>query len=611
MKKERFNMQFFFRPWITISGGLLVAVCAIGIALTRTVQAQPTSIIQIKDMSQMEIKSAGFSIPSATKIRIHALGGGTRRSGDDNYNLFAYGWIINADTRQPVWRMTYENTSAKGDDRAFDDELDLPAGDYEVYFTAYGFSGGSAFGKITLNIDRRHLSPDNNRSRDGGFFSWLEDMFSAKLTKGWNNRVKNWGIEISLPQPTTKSSSFIPPKPFPHLLYSSTGIGEHAYIRQGFALRKPVTLRIYAIGEEGSDGELVDFGWITDTKTHKRVWEMRTRDTEPAGGASKNVMVDENVRFEPGDYLVSYISDNSHSFVDWNSAPPSDPLNYGISLMSKEQTGKDVFALNAPKEDENVIVNLTRIGNNQTRSESFTLKEDASVRIYAVGERTFSGKEMADRGWIINAKTRERVWSMEPENTEYAGGELRNRMVDEVIRLPKGTYTVFFQTDDSHAYKSWENNPPFDQEHWGITVMGEGERFKMSMVDKDIHPKASDIIAQIVHVEDDEDISKEFRLDRTTRVRIYAIGEGSNREMFDYGWIEKSTSGDIIWEMTYGMTYHAGGARKNRMVNTTLTLEKGTYILHYVSDNSHSYNDWNEDPPDDPAMWGITIFMEE
>jgi hypothetical protein len=81
--------------------------------------------------------------------------------------------------------------------------------------------------------------------------------------------------------------------------------------------------------------------------------------------------------------------------------------------------------------------------------------------------------------------------------------------------------------------------------------------------------------------------------------------------MNDYGWIEDKNSGTVIWEMTYSMTFHAGGGRKNRSVSTTIVLEKGDYALHYVSDDSHSFNHWNTSPPDDPTMWGITLYEEK
>jgi hypothetical protein len=133
----------------------------------------------------------------------------------------------------------------------------------------------------------------------------------------------------------------------------------------------------------------------------------------------------------------------------------------------------------------------------------------------------------------------------------------------------------------------------------------------MHNVEVNVSPKAAGVICQIIRVGDNAKASQPFRLDRPTKVRIYAIGEGQNNEMYDYGYIEDATTGRVIWEMTYSMTFHAGGGRKNRMVNTTLLLDKGEYRLHFVSDDSHSFNHWNTDPPEDPTMWGITVYKEE
>jgi hypothetical protein len=63
--------------------------------------------------------------------------------------------------------------------------------------------------------------------------------------------------------------------------------------------------------------------------------------------------------------------------------------------------------------------------------------------------------------------------------------------------------------------------------------------------------------------------------------------------------------------MTYRMTFHAGGDRKNRMVNTTILLDKGNYRLRFKSDDSHSFGDWNADPPDDQRSWGITLYRDD
>jgi len=115
------------------------------------------------------------------------------------------------------------------------------------------------------------------------------------------------------------------------------------------------------------------------------------------------------------------------------------------------------------------------------------------------------------------------------------------------------------------------------------------------------------ILAKIVNIGDDELAAVKFRLSERTRIRIYAIGEGSGGEMYDYGWIEDSRTGRTVWEMSYRRTEHAGGAHKNRMFDGTIVLKPGEYVIKYETDGSHSFNDWNASQPYDPFNWGITV----
>ena len=106
---------------------------------------------------------------------------------------------------------------------------------------------------------------------------------------------------------------------------------------------------------------------------------------------------------------------------------------------------------------------------------------------------------------------------------------------------------------------------------------------------------------------DDADVSKTFTLSQSTPIKITALGEGRSGEMFDYGWIEDAKTGETVWEMTYRKTRDAGGADKNRLAVANITLEKGTYEVFFVTDDSHSFEDFNASPPDDPERWGILI----
>jgi hypothetical protein len=114
-------------------------------------------------------------------------------------------------------------------------------------------------------------------------------------------------------------------------------------------------------------------------------------------------------------------------------------------------------------------------------------------------------------------------------------------------------------------------------------------------------------VARISEVADDADKAAEFTLTSATSVRVFAQGEGGGGQMFDYGWIEDAATGKVVWEMKAAETAHAGGAEKNRKFDGALSLPPGRYRLHYKSDDSHSFDNWNSPPPD-INFWGIALY---
>ncbi|HLL73679.1 MAG TPA: serine hydrolase [Pyrinomonadaceae bacterium] len=116
-------------------------------------------------------------------------------------------------------------------------------------------------------------------------------------------------------------------------------------------------------------------------------------------------------------------------------------------------------------------------------------------------------------------------------------------------------------------------------------------------------------LAQIVRVADDEDKTAEFTLAGDASVRVFAIGEGTGGQMYDWGWIEDAATGRKIWEMKESETKHAGGAGKNRLADAVVTLPAGKYKLRYKADDSHSFDNWNALPPD-INFWGIAIYAQ-
>jgi len=115
------------------------------------------------------------------------------------------------------------------------------------------------------------------------------------------------------------------------------------------------------------------------------------------------------------------------------------------------------------------------------------------------------------------------------------------------------------------------------------------------------------LITEISRAKDFTDESSMFSLSEETEVQIFAIGEGAGTDMYDYGWIENVANGDTLWQMTMDLTIHAGGAIKNRLVNTSILLPAGDYQIKYISDDSHSFNQWNATPPEF-AFYGIALY---
>ncbi len=573
-------------------------------------RAGEKQIVSLGNFCDTELKSAGIELAQPAEVHIKAIGGGADRGWTyKSDQMFAYGWIINAATREPVWKMTAANSRRSGDDLEFDGNVNLDAGSYEVYFTAYAFAYHTTFSHFNVNIDHRNKDLFGGSEKKRNFFSWFSDWFSDDIGKAWKERCARWGVQLLVDESVARRVQFFtPPRRSADVVLQVTGVGDNAYLRKSFTLSAPATLTVYALGERS--GEWMDYGWIQDAATNRRVWQMQDH-SEPAGGASKNRKSLSEIRLERGEYTLTYVTDGSHSMADWNQEPPDDPLSWGVTLSIPDARERKGFRERPVEEFKNIIVQITRVGDNESRSEGFTLKKDAKIRIYAIGERSNERHRMADFATILDARTRARVWTMDVDRTVPAGGAAKNRMVDETITLPRGSYVVTYQTDDSHAYGDWNDEPPFDREHYGVTIMGAGEDFVPGVVGKYVEQRDQDIIAQLVRMGDNEDRSERFTLDKPCRVRIYAIGEGQNREMYDYGWIENARTGSVVWEMTYSMTFHAGGGRKNRSVNTSIFLDRGEYRVHWVSDDSHSYGNWNVDPPDDPQYWGITLYRED
>ncbi len=578
----------------------LSKICVLILVLQFNVFAQNNTVL-IDDMGNKQLYFKGFTIDEDSGIELEAVGTGEDRElnkfhtfQEDKHNLFAYAWIINARSREMVWRMTVGNTDEKSgwgnkDNRIFEGSLQLKKGEYELYFASVEPKYFSGSGPLDLD-QLLSMIFDDEKWRDNHRDDWMvevngvENIFDEKAVEKYQKAVKNSAI------------------------LSITGVENSKYINKGFSLSQSTQLRIYAIGE-GYKGDMYDYCWILNANTREKVWEMREHDSEYAGGAIKNRVINEVIRFDEGDYLVYYKTDDNHSHEEWNANPPYDPSFWGITIFPADKNfDKSTVSDYASRRDQEII-SLNRLGDDEDVSEGFSISKPTKVRIYAIGEGRDG--DMVDYGWIEDAHSGKRVWKMRHRDTEHAGGSNKNRLFDGILKLDKGSYIVHFETDDSHSYEEWNNDEPYDPQGWGIQIFSTGKQDITKIIKKYDPEEDKNILVKLVHVGDDEHVRKQFSLKKRSKLRIYTLGEGGWDEMYDYGWIEDFDTGEIVWEMEYDDTRRAGGDPKNRLFDEVIRFDAGNYIAHYQTDDSHAYKTWNTSPPRDRRNWGITIYLHK
>ncbi|MEE9553260.1 MAG: hypothetical protein V3W18_03090 [candidate division Zixibacteria bacterium] len=575
------------------TSGKFMAAGIIAIAAATTGFAGDT-IVQIEPIRSDRVSVQGFELLKDGEFEIEAIG---FRSGY-NDDLSAYGWLLDSKTRKPVWVMESDNTRRQGRKglRKALKTISLVKGKYEIYY----YASGRWSGNLKINGD--------------DIIEFLGDLFKGDFDGDFDDYIDEFFIKISSTDSYKDFKLFEPDGMIEDALIQVNKVGDSEYIEKGFALDKPMKLRIYALSEYPNSYKIpVDHAWIVDAESGKKVWTMDRWNTDPAGGGSKNRYSDEKENFEKGKYLLYYVSDGSHSYDEFNVTPPYDPLNWGVTILAADKSDKKSFSTYTPEGRGDPLVDLARMRDDDFESQAFELKSEQSLRVVALGEYGSSSKDFVDYGWIENASTGRIVWEMTRRNTENAGGASKNRKFDGLVTLPKGYYKAHYITDGSHSYRDWNASAPYEPELWGLSIYP-GKDFnksKFKVLEESELKLSAEILGKMTGLRDNERRRSKFSIDKRTRIRIYAIGEGSRGEMYDYGWIENDKTGRTVWEMTWRNTDPAGGASKNRMFDDTLILDPGKYEVYFITDGSHSFNDWNSSKPRDPVNWGITVSKVE
>jgi ligand-binding sensor domain-containing protein/serine phosphatase RsbU (regulator of sigma subunit) len=149
-----------------------------------------------------------------------------------------------------------------------------------------------------------------------------------------------------------------------------------------------------------------------------------------------------------------------------------------------------------------IMSELIRIENNQDTSLSLNIPETGRYLVISAGETDKNGKY--DYGLI--EKGNEIVWEMTHQDSKYAGGGEKNRILANIVKLEKGRYKLRYISDNSNSYNNWApGDEPDKTGFYGIKLIeiNSGDRKKfLNLSGTDFRPQnaisSSDIRDMII-----------------------------------------------------------------------------------------------------------------
>jgi len=516
--------------------------------------------------------------------------------------LAAYPWILRANDRTLVWSLDPARSErGAGMTVTQTETIVLEPGEYEAYFASYGDPLLPAAPPTTF-FDRVSAAIDSDFQR------WRTE------DRRWTFSIESVAAEDA---PLIVKASATEDSAGEDVVWSTGAVGSNTVSEYLFETARPVDVLVRCVGEIYRDFE--DTGWIEDIESGVHIWDMTLDGTKHAGGSARNRSCNEVVSLPAGRFRAVFRSDDAHAHDDWRANPPFDPSFWGMEISAGSR--EDALAIEAfdPWKSLPRVASLTGIGNDQLVSYTFTLDEPMRVMVYALGEGYQSSGKMFDYSWIVGPSDRE-VWKMTAGETKHAGGSKKNRRAETVLNLDAGVpYTVYYKTDGSHSFDDWNEDPPLRPNQWGVTIFALNPDFLPS-IEAPVEPPVPPVskpgyaaageepLVSLQSIGNGMSVSRQFVLDDTSSVHIYALGEMTRDGRYDWGWIVNLETGAVVWEMRRENSQPAGGTSKNRLVDLVIELPNGKYETHYVTDDTHAFPDFRYGgAPDNPAGWGITV----
>ncbi|MDA1029353.1 MAG: hypothetical protein O3B41_09925 [Bacteroidetes bacterium] len=573
---------------------LFLLVIAVGLLVWRMNSSGPKGdgFVALANLDVNSLYSSAFAVEDT--IMVHIQSEAAFESDDLSAALAVYPWIIDHASDEVVWKPSPVNTSRDGVRAVISDSLTLLPGTYVAYFTTYGPTSRSSKGGSFLGLTP-HWTNDSS--------PWMLSL----TTSGGISVITDSKLLAEKPQEQSGSGpiwSMVP-------TFRNESNSQMIQVTEAGDLQIDLTLAVCQ-----SNCDRVELFRLPETTP---IWQLTLNMTEEAGGSVVNRSFSGTVPVEPGLYKIEVTAGTSQAYGNWRSNPPYLPDNWGVKVISSDSSKMRVFD---PWSNGEPLVSMLRVGSDEDLSMTLEIDNTLSVVVYGMGE--LGGTDSSfDYGWIEKEGRANYVWVMSYDASTHAGGDHMNRTEMTVLTLDPGRYFIRFKSDGTHNFGNWNKSEPESGERWGIAlfamnpeeVTAASVRVKLTeqawttdtASDGDMSKLGSALVV-MNGLGNEAQRDQGFTLEGETKLKIIALGELTSGSSYDYGWIKRVSTGEKVWEMTYGNTVEAGGADRNRRFSGTITLGAGEYMVHFQTDFSHSYGNFDEDQPENGQDWGIAVY---
>ncbi len=531
----------------------------------------PEGLVVFTDLEALRLNQKRFELDETADVAVRATGSVV--SPERANELAAWAWILRQDDHTVVWRMDVESVDRPSGTLAVvpGDTVVLTAGIYDVWYSTLGDRG-----------------PWRNDARSWEFvLDVIDKSLSARLLDGAEaDEAADTG-----------------------LVWRAAPLENDARRDFLFEVTEPTALDIYAIGEinTGMPADREDWSRIEDVTSQTEVWSLAAENSVPAGGIRSNRLFDGWVEVPVGVYRAVASTDGHHAFNGWRGSPPWDPAAWGITIACQDKEACRPFD---PWKTLEPLISFTDVGDDEDLYRRFEVTKQLPIVMYALGEITRTGEydyaELLEDG----PNRRRRIWKMSLASSVHAGGDRKNRHELVIRTLEPGTYTLRYISDGSHSAYAWNASEPDYPERWGVTLFALHPQDTGGFRLLDDGPAGrfiGDTIVEWTRLDGDVLERHEFSLEKPAVLHIVSAGEMTSSRRYDYGYVLRVDGGETVWNMTYENTEPAGGLDRYRRFDGFVELERGDYMVYFVTDNSSHYGDFGDDGPDRPEEWGITI----